>query len=169
EFEGQKGRDQVVVGREGVQGEEGAVGWVVVVAVHAVPATVRGAQRRDRAGRVPAGGEEVVLERVLRIRHVVRRDIRVARLDRNGLAEREVLPAVRVAPVEGAGRGGPSPRPVPQVAGDGSGADAIHANPGDVHALRGRELDAELDAWARQVAVSARGPAEVVGVAGEGP
>src|SRR5262249_22771259 len=73
------------------------------------PAAVRRAQRRDRADRVPAGGEEAILERVLRIRHVVRRDIRVARLDRNGRVEHEVLPAVRVVPVEGAGREGLPP------------------------------------------------------------
>src|SRR5215510_7957826 len=34
-------RDPVVGGKEGVHGEDGAVGRVVVVAVHAVPATVR--------------------------------------------------------------------------------------------------------------------------------
>src|SRR5262249_58122889 len=50
-------RDPVVGGKEGVHGEDGAVGWVVVVAVHAVPATVRGAQCRDWACRVSAGGE----------------------------------------------------------------------------------------------------------------
>jgi hypothetical protein len=103
-----------------------------------------------------------VLEHVLRVRHVIRRDIRVARLDRHGRAEHEVLPGVRVGPGESAGRQGLSPGPIPQMTGDGSRADAVDADPSDAHALRGRELDAELDARTSQVAVSALCPTEVV-------